>query len=69
MIEWSEVVSTLFYALAGYLAVSIKGSIEKLTTSVQELNVKVAVVIQQVEEHKDKLASHDDRLRELEVSK
>ncbi|MFN7262533.1 MAG: hypothetical protein ACK5UJ_01855, partial [Pseudobdellovibrionaceae bacterium] len=65
--EWNQVVEALFYGGAGLLAMSIKGSIEKLTTSVQELNVKVAVVIQQVEEHREKLAPHDERLRELEI--
>lgn len=67
MMEWPEVLQSLIYGGAGLLAYSIRNSIEKLTTSVQELNVKVAVVIQQVEEHKTKLSAHDERIRELET--
>jgi hypothetical protein len=69
MLEWNHVVETVFYAIAGLLAFSIKSNMEKLTSSVQELNIKMAVVIQQLEDHQTKLSAHDERLRDLETKK
>lgn len=69
MLEWNHVVETIFYALTGLLALSIKGSFEKLINSVQELNIKMAVIIQQVEDQQSKISAHDERIRDLETSK
>jgi hypothetical protein len=59
-IQWS------FYALIAYFAYDIVQSIKSMQNSVQELNLKLAVVIKDSENHKEILEKLDDRIYNLE---
>lgn len=59
-------ITWVFYgalAFAGYRVVEI---MDRLESSVNELNVKMAIVIQQNAIHERQIDSHEGRLRQLE---
>lgn len=58
-----------FYGLLLYFAYDIKTTIKNMGTSVESLNLKVAVVIEQTENHKELLDRHDERIYNLEREK
>jgi hypothetical protein len=58
---WAEVSKTLFYVMAGVLSLWVANSIDKMSNSVEDLNVKIAVVVERLEAHEkrlDKLENH-----------
>lgn len=59
-IQWA------FYGLIVYFAYDIKSTIKAMGTSVENLNLQIAVVIKQTENHKEMLDKHDERIYNLE---
>lgn len=51
------VIGTILLGIGGYIA----RSLGKLTEGVQELNVKIAVVISQLSQHEDRLKRLEDK--------
>lgn len=58
-----------FYGLLIYFAYDLKETLKKMSTSVENLNLKIAVVIEQTETHKELLDKHDTRIYNLEREK
>lgn len=58
-----------FYGLLLYFAYDLKTTIKNMSTSVESLNLKIAVVIEQTESHKEKLDEHSERIYNLEREK
>ena len=58
-----------FYGLLLYFAYDLKATIKSMSKSVESLNLKVAVVIEQTEGHKSLLDKHDERIYNLEREK
>lgn len=58
-----------FYGLLLYFAYDLKNTIKTMGTSVESLNLKIAVVIEQTESHKEKLDEHSERIYNLERDK
>ena len=57
--EWSQVVGALFYFGWSCIGIYVAKTLHEMGASVQELNVKIAVVI-------EKVGNHDERIRRLE---
>lgn len=57
-------------AVIGFFAVTtlgdIRKAIEHTKKSVEELNVKIAIVIEKTTNHEKQLSDHADRIRDLE---
>ena len=58
-----------FYGLLLYFAYDLKTTIKEMGSSVERLNIKIAVVIEQTESHKELLDKHDARIHILERGK
>jgi chaperonin cofactor prefoldin len=58
-----------FYGLLLYFAYDLKNTLKTMSTSVENLNLKIAVVIEQTESHKEKLDEHSTRIYNLEREK
>lgn len=61
VMEWSQIAGGLFYCAWGCIGIYAAKSLHDLVDSNQELNVKIAVVI-------EKLGSHERRIERLEES-
>ena len=73
--EWSEVFPTLFFGMASLLLVVVgylfsqmnesmreaKEYLHKMADSVEELNVKVAIVIERTDHHEKRIAKLEER--------
>jgi len=66
--EWTEVAKTIFYALAGVVAVwigrsfdELKSDIKDLTHSVSDLNKNVAVVVERSDGHEKRISRLEER--------
>lgn len=59
--EWQEVAKVIF----GFMALAISGwvahSIDQMRSSVENLNIKIAVVISRVEAHEKRLSKLEDK--------
>lgn len=59
--DWNEVAKSLF----GFMALSIAGwvawSIDKMRASVEELNIRVAVIIEKTEGHEKRISKLEDK--------
>lgn len=58
----------LFYGVLAYSAMSITGNIEKMQNSINELNVKMGIVVEKTSIHEAQLQRQDERIRALEKS-
>lgn len=58
-----------FYGLLLYFAYDLKTTIKVMSRSVERLNLKIAIVIEQTENHKELLDKHDERIYNLEREK
>lgn len=59
----------VFYGLIVYFAYDLKSTLKDMSSSVESLNLKIAVVIEQTENHKELLDRHDTRIYNLEREK
>lgn len=62
----------IFLILGGLLTFYINtgvGSLDKLSTSVNELNVKIGVVIERTDTLQKEVKDHSDRIRMIEIKK
>jgi hypothetical protein len=59
----------VFYGALAFAGYRVVGVLDRLEDSVNELNVKMAVVIMQNAAHEKELDSHEGRLRLLEATK
>lgn len=57
--EWAKVATGLFYCGWSCIGVYVAKTIHDMGASVQELNIKIAVVI-------EKIGNHDERIKRLE---
>ena len=76
MIEQSEVlrvITEIIMGVIGFFAIStlssIKKSIDEARKSVDELNLKVAKIIEKTAWHEKTIEIHDERIRVLETTK
>lgn len=69
MIKWNEFVSWLFFALLSYFAYDMSNTTKNMSTSINELNKNVAVVVYQVSNQEKIINEHGQRLRDLETGK
>lgn len=58
-----------FYGLIVYFSYDLRSTLKKMGMSVEKLNIKIAVVIEQTESHKELLDKHDTRIYNLEREK
>lgn len=58
-----------FWALLSAVALYVGSQMEKLSTSVNELNIKLSVYIQKSDLQAKSLDDHEARIRSLEVKK
>lgn len=62
----------IFLILGGLLTFYINtgvGSLDKLSSSVNELNVKIGVVIERTDTLQKEVKDHSDRIRMIEIKK
>lgn len=63
---WPEFIDWTFKAIiSGGLIIGVN-IINRLTTSVESLNVKIAVLIERTENHAKVIEKHDERISEIE---
>lgn len=62
-------IDRIFWALLSGVAIYVGSQMEKLSSSVNELNVKLSVYIQKSDLQGKLLEDHEFRLRSLEVKK
>lgn len=55
-----------FFALLGWSAVQLVDQIKSATSSIQELNVNVARILQRMEGHENRMDHHEVRITKLE---
>ena len=58
-----------FYGLISFCAVFLVNQIREMSASVQELNIRIAVVVQQVSEQQNFNKDVEGRLRAMEVKR
>ena len=66
MLEYSQIVTWVFYAMATVIGGGVLNILRKLTSSVEELNIKMAVLIEKTAYHEKELEKHDNRIGALE---
>lgn len=62
-------IDRLFWALLSAVALYVGSQMEKLSTSVNELNIKLSVYIQKSDLQGKLLEDHEMRMRQLELKK
>lgn len=65
MIQFSEFVNWAFYGVVSGCAVYGVSILAKLNSSIQDLNVKIAVVIERQSGHEKRLDKHDEQIETL----
>jgi ubiquinone biosynthesis protein UbiJ len=69
MPKWSDFVSWLFFGLIAYFGYQLTTSVDKMSDSMHELNVKMAVVVEQVQTQRKDFDKLDARVERLETKK
>jgi hypothetical protein len=59
--EWQQVAEKLFYFLASGCAFWVARSISKMSESVEQLNLKMAAVLEKINSHEHRIARLEDR--------
>ncbi len=66
MPKWSEFVSWIFFGLLTYFGYQLTTSVDKMSDSVQELNVKMAVMVERDNRQELDLEKLGTRVEKLE---
>lgn len=66
MPKWSDFVTWAFFGLLAYFAFNLTSSVDDMSHSMGELNVKMAVVVEQVQAQRKDFDKLDMRVGELE---
>lgn len=66
-LSWNEVLRFLFYGVAAFMANRATGILDKLESSVNDLNVKLAVVVTKTDNYETRFDRQDIRIRDLEI--
>lgn len=66
MPKWSDFVSWAFFGLIAYFGYQLTTSVEKMSDSVQELNVKMAVMVERDNRQELDLEKLGTRVEKLE---
>ena len=67
MIEWIEFASWIFYGALTVIAMIAVRILAKMNDSINELNLKVGVMLTNIDWHKEMLQDHDARLKKIET--
>jgi len=65
-LDFKTFASWIFYGLLSFLAYSGVQTLDDLSSSINRLNQNVAVVINNMQWHKETLDDHEGRLKKLE---
>jgi hypothetical protein len=65
-LNWNEVVRYLFYGVAAFMANRATNILDKLEANVNELNVKLAVVVNKTENSDWRIDRVEDRVSDVE---
>jgi hypothetical protein len=66
-IDWNRVATQIFLFLITSIAGVATWQMRALSTSVSELNIKMATVVQYVGESKERISEHRKKIHELDV--
>lgn len=69
MPKWSDFVSWAFFGLMAYFGYQLTSSVDRVSESIQELNVKMAVVVYQIQAQDKEMGRLDKRVERLEGKK
>lgn len=64
--SWEVAKDTALMALAGILTSYIGKQLHDLVMSVQSLNIRIAEILGEIKNHRDKIEEHSKRLQNLE---
>jgi len=67
--EFAKFVEWVFYGLIGGCAVYGVAILSKMNESIQDLNVKIAVVIEKTGSHEKRLDKHDDLFESIKKNR
>lgn len=59
--EWQEVAEKLFYFLSSAVVFWVGKSISNMSASVEQLNLKIAVLLEKVNSHEHRIAKLEDK--------
>jgi hypothetical protein len=59
--EWQEVAEKLFYFLSSAVVFWVGKSISNMSNSVEQLNLKIAVLLEKVNSHEHRIAKLEDK--------
>jgi hypothetical protein len=66
-ITFNNVISWVFYASIGFIALRGVNTLDKLENSVNDLNIKLAQVVTKSDGYDQQLYRQDERIRNLEI--
>lgn len=64
--NFSDFNSTVFWLMLTCIGGFVGYQIKELVKSVQELNLKVAIILEKIEVHAERINEHTERLNKLE---
>lgn len=69
MPKWSDFVSWVFFGLIAYFGYQLTSSVDKMSDSIADLNVKMAVVVERDQAQSKEIDRLDKRVEKLEVKR